>query len=123
MAELAKARTPFIETLVSKTVRALQTYAGEGFVPPTMRPRAGDASQPDGNIIYEQAWHAAKEYHYNQCLNLIRNSGVMAIESDAVFEDKAKGVMIRYLEDCVPPDALNRAAKTVKEVHLSDTGV
>ena len=78
---------------------------------------------------WAKAKNIANEYHYNQCLNLINNSGVMAIESDAVFETKAKEVMIRYIERIVPPRKPSgevtretiEMTKPIEQIHMRGT--
>ncbi len=104
MAELAQRRIPFAERLAVKA----SSYLSTAYPPHIAAPPARSAWGPDANPYTkhpeeETAWRATKEYHYKQCIKLIQDSGVMAIESDDVFEAKARDVMGRYLERYIEP--------------------
>jgi hypothetical protein len=108
-AELAQVRMPFVEMLAVRTSGNLA-----GATPPNMAQPAHASSGAFDKQAFDKERAAVKEYHYNQCLSLIKDSGVMAIQSDDVFETKAKEVMERYLERYRTYDGTFEA--TVREI-------
>lgn len=103
LAQLAQTRIPFAERLANVATKAM--------------PRS---SKKEGV--------ASVSAYYNECLSVIKNSGVMEIESDAVFEEKAKGVMTRYVRRYTNPnydwDTIKDnidASRIINDMRMNDT--